>query len=130
MRFDPFSYFVVSDGDGKASGWVYHDERDGWGFETKRFAWMKVEMENRVIRSVRVEGSFEDVNEVERIVVRTELNPKGRRRRKKERLHVVIQVKENGTVRNVEFVRDEEKKLITIRKPLVKVTGEWEIEMN
>lgn len=42
----------------------------------------------------------------------------------------MIQVKENGTVRNVEFVRDEEKKLITIRKPLVKVTGEWEIEMN
>ena len=83
MRFDPFSYFVVSDESGKASGWVYHDERDGWGFETKRFAWMKVEMENRVIRSVRVEGSFEDVNEVERIVVRTELNPKGRRRRRR-----------------------------------------------
>lgn len=83
MRHDPFSYFVVSDEEGKASGWIYHDERDGWGFETKRFAWMKVEMENNVIRSVRVDGSFEDSNEVERIVVRTELDPKGRR---KERL--------------------------------------------
>ena len=84
MRFDPFSYFVVSDESGKASGWVYHDERDGWAFESNRFAWMKVEMENGVIRSVRVEGSFEDMNEVERIVVRTELNPKGRRRRRGE----------------------------------------------
>lgn len=78
MRHDPFSYFVVSDAEGKASGWVYHDERDGWGFEAKRFAWMRVELSGGVLRSVRAEGSFEDANEVERIVVRTELRPTGR----------------------------------------------------
>ena len=33
-------------------------------------------------------------------------------------------------MRRVEFVRDDEKKILTIRKPLVKVTGEWEIEMK
>ena len=92
------------------------------------YALMKVTMDGNVIRSVRSEGTFDADNEVERIVGRMEKAPT--RRDGKEERFVDVRVVEEGKSRDVEFLYNDKTKMMTIRKPLVKVTGEWMVEIS
>ena len=118
MKHDPFTLHVVADSLGNAEGYIYHDDRDGFGYEKGAYAYMKVEMKNGVLRCKRDgEGRYEDHNLVERIVIRVRILPKS--------ITIVV----GGQRRPAMFMIDEKALEVTIRKPEVRLTEEWEMIM-
>ena len=119
MKHDPFTLHVVADGLGNAEGYIYHDNRDGFGYEKGDYAYMKVEMKNRVVRCTREEkGTYEDDNMIERIVLRVRELPKS------------VTIVAGGKRRPALIMVDEKALEVTIRKPGIRLTEEWEMTLQ
>ena len=97
---------------------MFHDARDGYGYERGEFAEMRVTLEKNVLASVRVAGTMHAANTVERVVLRL------------GRVPVAIKIVADGETRPAQFSVDEETKEVTIRKPEIRVTEEWKIVME
>lgn len=118
MARDPFTLRVIADEEGRASGRVFHDARDGYGYERGEFAEMRVTLEGNVLANVRVAGTMHAENRVERVVLRL------------GRVPAAITIVADGATRPAQFSVDAETKEVTIRKPEIRVTEEWKIVME
>lgn len=116
MLHDPFTLVVMGDAADRAVGHVFHDDRDGYGYQTGDYAYMELTLEDGVLSSRRVDGEKADaMNVVERVVLRVKRVPKK------------IVIESVGVRRDAEFMVEAATSTITIRKPLVRVTEEWKI---
>lgn len=119
MKHDPFTLRVIADINESAVGHVYHDDRDGYGYEENQYAYMEYVLKNGVLTSKRMEeGVFDCPNLIERIIMKLRTIPKS------------ISIEVAGETRAAEFNVDMNHMEITIRKPNVRVTEEWTIRMN
>lgn len=119
MKQDPFTLRVIADANDSAIGYVYHDERDGYGYEEKQYAYMELVLKNGVLTNKRTEeGVFDSPNKIERIIMRLRRIPKS------------VSIEAGGVKRDAEFSVDKDHMEITIRKPDVRVTEEWTIRMQ
>lgn len=119
MKHDPFTLRVIGDPNDSAIGHVYHDERDGYGYEENQYAYMEYVLKNGVLTSKRTEeGVYDCPNQIERIIMKLQTIPKS------------VSIEVGGVTRAAEFIVDKDHMEITIRKPNVRVTEEWTIRMH
>ena len=115
MKHDPFTLRVIADAEGRAVGRVFHDARDGYGYEQGEFADMEVTLDANVLANKRLAGTMQAANTIERIVLRI------------GRVPTAIEIEVAGVRRAAQFIVDKELMEITIRKPEIRVTEEWKI---
>lgn len=118
MKHDPFTLRVIADERGKASGRIFHDERDGYGYEKGEFAYMEVTLDANVLASKRLAGEMQAANAIERVVLRI------------GRVPASIEIEAAGVKRAAQFYVDKEVMEVTIRKPEIRVTEEWKIVIH
>ena len=110
---------MIGDANDSAIGHVYHDERDGYGYEENQYAYMEYVLKNGVLTSKRTEeGVYDCPNQIERIIMKLQTIPKS------------VSIEVGGVTRAAEFIVDKDHMEITIRKPNVRVTEEWTIRMH
>ena len=118
MMHDPFTLRVIADKQGRASGRIFHDARDGYGYEKGEFADMEVTLDANVLACKRLAGVMDAANTIERVVLRI------------GRVPASIEIQAAGQTRAAQFYVDEEVMEVTIRKPEIRVTEEWKIVIH
>lgn len=122
MRRDPYTLTVAPNAAGRAEGGLYLDDGTSFDFTRGMYRRRRFVLEDNVLRSESADSGnkkFAPPNRLERIQLLRVTQPPRR-----------IVARDLSGDRDLDFVLDEAKGVLTVRKPDLPVAYDWEIRFE
>ncbi|XP_076800841.1 neutral alpha-glucosidase AB-like isoform X2 [Clavelina lepadiformis] len=120
MTHDPYTFHVALDHQGRAEGELFMDDGHTYEYKNGKYNYKKLVFENKVLssRSLNSTALWETNSWLERVVIMGISKPSS------------VQLESEGRLTTLGFTFDPNKRLLTIRKPAVKMQKDWTITLS
>jgi len=114
MVNDPYTLVIALDKNSEAKGQVYLDDGNSLSFQKGAYSLVKYSFSKNTLTSAKTTGSYDTPNIIEKVVIIGVRQPK----------RVLLDGKE------LEFSYNSNVRVVTVRKPNVKINSNWSLVLQ